>query len=255
VEPGAPTRGWLQVVPALVVGVAVVVATSIAMAGVRYVKTFNTSLLRVSGEAQQVVTSDEVKWTAGFFVNAQASALQGAYARMDADKAAVLRFLEGNGVKASEITVSPVNMMQNFVDCKVNPKACGPFGPTTYRLDQTVSVDSGDVQKITALAQDTGRLVGQGVLFSTRSLQYFYTKLPDLREKLLAQATKEAQARAEKIAAATGDRVGQLVSVTTEPLQLTPVNSVQVSNSGIYDTTTIRKKLTAIVQATFRLPQ
>lgn len=254
-ESGAPLRGWTQVIAALVLGLALVVATIIGMNAVRYVKTFNTSLLKVNGEAQMDVTSDEVTWTGSYFVNAQNSALKQAYAQMSTDRSAVQAFLKRNGVKAADITVQPVKIQQNFVNCKINPKACGLYGATTSKLVQVVRVSSANVQKITGLAQDTTPLIQQGVVFSTQSLQYFYTKLPQVRAKLLAEATKEAQQRAGRIAKATGTRIGQLVSVNTEPLQLTPLHSNRVSNGGAYDTTTIQKKLTAIVQATFRLPQ
>lgn len=100
---------------------------------------------------------------------------------------------------------------------------------------------------LTALAQNITPLINEGVLFSNQSLQYFFDKLANLRSKLLAQTTKDALKRATAIVASTGGRVGPVVSVTSEPFQITPVESTEVSNSGSYDTTTIVKKLTAIV--------
>lgn len=248
-----PNRpAWLNLAAALALGVAIVVGTVITASTIRYVKTFNESQLTVNGEATQVVTSDQVKWTGNFFVNANANSLQPGYAKMSADAAAVRSFLQSHGVKASDITISPVQMMQNFINCKLNPKACGT---TSYKLQQTVTVQSGQVKQVTALADNVSPLISRGVVFSTQSLQYYYTKLASQRAKLLAEATKEARQRAQKIAGSVGAHVGQLVSVHSEPLQLTPVNSPQVSNGGMYDTSTIQKEIKAIVAVTFRLPQ
>ncbi len=246
---------WIQLLAAVVIGAAVVAGTVITANAVDYIKTFNTSLLTVTGQAQVEVTSDEGKWTGQYFVNAQADGLQAGYAQMATAQADVQAFLRGRGVPTSAVTISPVTMSQIYVDCAQNPSACGKFGIAGYRLTQTVTVQSGDVQGITKVAQDVSPLVNEGVAFSTDSLEYYYTKLDTLRGKLTAEATSEAQSRAQQIAAATGRQVGQLVSVQTQPLQLTPVNSSQVSNNGQYDTTTISKQLTAIVQAQFRLPQ
>lgn len=246
-------HSWSLVVSALLLGLSVVIGTVVVTRTIEYVKTFNTSLLTATGSAEQLVTSDTVKWTGDFFVNTDAASLQAGYSEMENAKAAVLEFLKNNDLPDDAITVAPVVMNQNYVDCKVNPEACAK-GPS-YRLSQTVIVESNDVRKVTAVAGDLGPLIRQGVMFTTQSLEYFYSKLPEIRAQLLAAATKDAQQRAEQIAKSTGGTVGQLVSLTTQPLQLTPVNSNRTSNSGTYDTSTIDKKLTAIVQASFRLPQ
>ncbi len=246
-------HSWSVVVSALLLGLSIVIGTFIVTRTIEYVKTFNTSLLTSTGSAEQLVTSDTVKWTGNFFVSTDAASLQAGYAEMEKAKAAVLDFLKKNNVPDGAVTVAPVVMNQNYIDCKANPEACAK-GPS-YRLSQTVIVESSDVHKITAVAGDLGPLIRQGVTFTAQSLEYFYSKLPELRAQLLAAATRDAQQRAEQIARSTGGTVGQLVSLTTQPLQLTPVNSNQSSNSGTYDTSTIEKKLTAIVQASFRLPQ
>ena len=252
--PHRSVRPWIPLLAALVLGIALVAGTLITTQSLNYIKTFNTSLLTVAGQAQVEVTSDQVKWTGDFFVNAAPDGLQPAYAQMAKDQAAVAGFLASQGVPAASITISPVALTQIYVDCAQNPAAC-KLGVGGYKLQQTVTVQSADVQGITKVAQNVTPLVNQGVSFSTQSLEYYYTKLDTLRAKLLAQATAEAQQRAQQIATATGRQVGQLVSVQTQPLQLTPLNSAQVSNNGQYDTTTIQKQLTAIVQAQFRLPQ
>lgn len=249
---GAPPGVWL-LFAMLALGLAIVVGTIIAARTVAYVKTFDTSQMTVTGEAVQALTSNDVEWTGSFSVNTYLAQLEQGYAQMATNSAAVIAYLRQHGVPVADITLSAVNANQNYVDCKANPKACGPFGSTSYTLTQNVTVQSTNVAGVTALAQNVGPLVKQGVVFSTQSVEYYYTKLDQLRARLEAQATANAQARAREIARATGSRVGRLISVTTEPLQLTALNSPNVSNSGAYDTSSIQKQLTAIVEASFRL--
>ena len=246
-------KPWATMVAAVVLGVAIVLGTVITTQSIDYVKTFNTSLLTVTGTAQTVVTSDQAQWTGSYTVVASTQDLKQGYASMAQDAQNFTSFVTQAGLPESSITISPVTMNLNYVDCKASPSACGPFGPDTYQLTQNVQVNSDQVKTLTKLAQNIQPLVQEGVVFSSQGINYYYTKIADLRAKMLAQATKDALTRAQQITGSVGSHVGQLISVTTEPFQITPVNSAQVSNNGQYDTTTITKEVQAIVQATFRL--
>jgi hypothetical protein len=73
-----------------------------------------------------------------------------------------------------------------------------------FELRQIVTVQSDDVQKITDISKTISSLTSQGVFLSIQSLEYYYSKLPDLRVSLLSDAIKDAKARAEKIAQGLG---------------------------------------------------
>lgn len=255
-------RGWIPVVVALIAGASVIIGTLIVARTIEYVKTFNNSLLTVTGSTQQLITSDEVRWTGNFTVQTPATDLKGGYASIEKDRALVESFLRHQGVDASEVTISPVMMEPIYNNCGLAQKlgvAPGQAGCVnqivSYRLVQNVDVESSHVHKITALAQDAGILINQGVVFSTQSLKYYYTHLAGLRVKLLAAATQDAQQRAQRIASSTGLKVGHLVSVNTGVIQITRPNSTQVSGLGVYDTSTIQKEITAVVRASFTVEQ
>ena len=57
--------------------------------------------------------------------------------------------------------------------------------------------------------------------------------------------------RAEKIANATDRELGPLRDARMGVLQITPLLSTQVSDYGINDLSTIKKKITAVVNAAF----
>jgi uncharacterized protein len=80
-----------------------------------------------------------------------------------------------------------------------------------------------------------------------------YTKLADLRPKLLADATKDALGRAKVLVDATGGKLGSLRDVNVGVFQITAPNSTEVSDYGVYDTTTLRKDVTAVVNVSFAL--
>jgi uncharacterized protein len=80
-----------------------------------------------------------------------------------------------------------------------------------------------------------------------------YTKLADLRPKLLADATKDALGRAKVLVDATGGKLGGLRDVNVGVFQITAPNSTEVSDYGVYDTSTLRKDVTAVVNVSFAL--
>ena len=68
---------------------------------------------------------------------------------------------------------------------------------------------------------------------------------------MVAEATKDAKARAEAIASSTGNKVGAVRSAKTGVFQITSRNSTDVSDYGIYDTSSLEKDITAVVSVQF----
>ena len=78
-------------------------------------------------------------------------------------------------------------------------------------------------------------------------------ELPSLRPELLATATKDAQRRGRVLVESTGGHLGKLRNVDVGVFQVTSPNSTDVSDYGEYDTSTIQKDVTAVVDVTFAL--
>jgi hypothetical protein len=96
-------------------------------------------------------------------------------------------------------------------------------------------------------------LLTEGGPLAAAAPQYVYTRLATLRPQLLAAAMQDAQRRARVLVAASGARLGTLRGVDVGVFQVTTPNSTQVSDYGAYDTTTLNKDVTAVVNATFAL--
>ncbi len=228
---------------ALVLGLSIVAAAAVCSYTFYKVRSLDNTLT-VTGSAKQRIVSDKVKWTSGFARTVPEGDLKRGYALMKADQEQVAKFLESEGLAAGEIDISPVQLEEPF---KYNPGA-----PREYNLRQTVTIQSDNVAKITALAKDT-RLIEAGVIFSSQNLEYYYSRLAELRVSLLADAVKDAQARAGKIAESTGKRVGGLKSASMGSVQVLQVNSTDISDYGSYDTSTIDKEVMVAVRAAFVL--
>ena len=115
---------------------------------------------------------------------------------------------------------------------------------------QTGSVVGGVKTVNTGVFQIT-ELLGKGVRVKPSSPEFTYSKLADKRVDMLAKAAKDARIRAEAIALQAGSEVGGLKKVNTGVFQITVPNSTRVSSWGSYDTTTIKKDITAVMGVTF----
>lgn len=122
-----------------------------------------------------------------------------------------------------------------------------------YLLSQVIEARSNDVKKIDNVARQSTEIINRGIQFISDSPEYFYTKLAELKVEMLAKATENAKERAESMAASTGNKVGVMRSAKMGIFQITPVNSYDVSWYGNNDTSSLEKKVTAVVNVSFAI--
>ena len=79
------------------------------------------------------------------------------------------------------------------------------------------------------------------------------TKLAELKIQILREATMDAKKRAEEIASSSGNKIGVIRTAKMGVFQITPVNSYDVSDYGSNDTSSLEKKVNAVVKADFSI--
>jgi hypothetical protein len=197
------------------------------------------NVIVVTGSAKKRITSDYVIWTLS--VTSTRPKATDAAAELGGWAAKIRSFLTGQGIEPGEVTVQPIST-----------EAISKGGQVrAYRLTRSFEVRSARVHEITGVADRSAALLAAGVPLSAGSPQYVYTKLSSLRPQLLAEATKDAQNRAKVIVKATGSSLGSLRGVDVGVFQVTSPNSTQVEDYGVYDTSTLGKDVTAVVNVTF----
>lgn len=236
---GAPGAGAAAVLAAGAVLAALIWSVTFYRA-----RTLDNSM-SVTGSVRRQVTSDVVKWRGQVQRTVPVAGVAPGYALMERDRARFLAFLRERGIAETAVQVSPL-----FAD-PVYSRDSG--APAEYNLRQTFALESRDIAGVTKLANDAAALLTEGVLFATTSLEYYYTGLPELRIELLAGALEDARARARIIAEAAGSRLGGLRSASAGVTQVLQPNSMEVSDWGTYDTSTVEKEVAVTVRAQFVL--
>lgn len=214
--------------------------------------------LATTGSAEKIVTSDIAKWGSNVSRTVDSVGLKNGSEQIKKDISEAQNYFRQAGIKDEEMTVNPVMVspvcenQSNVMYDKFGNQTCGSGKPFGYSLQQTIIIESSDVKKITDLSQKApNALIAKDIIFSSQNLEYYYSKLADLKIELTGEATKDAKKRAEKIAESTQSTIGQLQSASLGVVQITAKNSTEVSDYGIYDTASLEKKVTAVVKASF----
>jgi hypothetical protein len=209
--------------------------------------------ITVTGSAKKRIKSDLIVWRVQ--IRASAPRLADAFAQINRDTTRVRAFLISKGVPETQLVVSAI-------DTHINRKGSTTYddgeahqnGPILgYDLQQEISVRSMDIDKVSAISREVTQLINEGILIESKKPEYLYTKLADIKVAILADAARDAKARAEQIADNTGSRIGALRNARMGVLQITPPDSTEVTGYGINDTTSLEKDVTAVVNLTFAL--
>jgi hypothetical protein len=201
----------------------------------------SADVITVTGSARESVTSDHAKWTI------DVSARTGMFDQV-AGYSAVARGVDEVKKKLSD---------EGFTDLTVNaPNAMeqwGQNGITGYTVSQSIVVQSDDVAKVSDRANRIDSLQGTGYMVRTGYVEYTYTKLDEMRVKLLSNAIKDAHARADAITKESQRATGALKSASSGVVQVLPKNGVDISDYGSYDTQSIEKDVMVTVRAVFSI--
>lgn len=230
---------------ALVIGISLILAAACGGMFLYKSKTVYNNKIKVVGMATKKIESDVAKWNITIARNAglNNNDMKPAYTLLANDLKNLCTYLETHGIPSKDVQIQPVN---------VNP-SYGNNGVTGYSLEQRVVATSSDVPRIESMALNPSLLFDQGVGMRYSTLEYYYSKLTELKTTLLADATRDAKQRAQAIAQSTGNHIGTILSAQSGVFQVREPYSMDVSDYGIYNTSTKEKEVSVTVNATFEV--
>ncbi|MGN0018059.1 MAG: SIMPL domain-containing protein [Candidatus Gastranaerophilaceae bacterium] len=206
--------------------------------------------ITVTGSAYEIVKSDSANWT--FSIKAKEPTKVQAYKVIKQQIPVVKKYLMSKGFAENQIEIKLSNTYESY---KSNPHT----GYATniveyYNYEQPIKVSTNDVEKIKDLSTSYEELVEKGINISSyEQPQYHYSKLAELKVKLLKNASSDARDRAKSMLKSNHNRIGKIRSAKMGVFQITPVDSNDVSDSGFNDLSSIEKKVTAVANITFAI--
>jgi uncharacterized protein len=219
--------------------------------------------LAVTGSARKAIQSDLVTWSGA--ISTKDADLVKAYDSLKVGADKVKQFLITNGIPETNITFSAINTFRKYQQQVIPGASATPGAPApnptvittdkveSYNLSQTVSITSADMEKVPLVSRSITSLIKEGIEIDSSTPNYLYTKLSELKINMLAEATKDATARAEQIVENAHGHLGKLVEARMGVMQINPKGVSATSAEGNNDTTSYEKEITAVVSAKFEV--
>ncbi len=227
-------------------------AAGLCFASITFTRTWThlheSQVIEVTGSARKDILSDLVIWRASFTVEDES--LLNAQEKLKADREKVAAFLRAKGV--AEFSLLPVQIRE------ITARGRREEDETVtrrigYRLTQKLELKSTDLAPASALGTESAALLAQGIALVSEGLEFIYTKSSEAKVEMMAEATKDARARAEQIAGQGGRRIKELRTARMGVVQINPRYSSATSWEGNNDTTALEKTIITTVSATFAL--
>lgn len=198
--------------------------------------------ISVTGTAYEIVKSDSASWNIELSAREKNNAK--CYNIIKNQLPIIKSYLIKKGMTPEQIDVSPAN---SFITYKLDPKTGYSTNEIAYyNYSQSIKVNSNNVELVKNLSNEIQELVNKGININSTPPEYQYSKISDLKIKLLEEATKDSKQRAKAMLKANNNRVGGIMSVKMGVFQITSPDSNSVSDEGINDSSTINKKVTAV---------
>lgn len=207
--------------------------------------------ISVTGLGSKKFTSDLIAWNGNFSRNS--FELKEAYDALANDKKIIENYLVSKGIPKNEIVFSAVDIQKQYnYGTDSNGNSHQSFAG--YQLSQSVSIDSKDVAKIENLSRNITEIINLGIEFTSSPPSYFYTKLADVKQQMIADATKDAKQRAEKIAENAGSKLGNLKKANMGVIQITAPNSNEdYSYGGTFNTSSKEKEASITIKLEYEV--
>jgi hypothetical protein len=227
----------------LVIGV---VFATFYVSNILYTIKLASDVVEVTGSAKESVVADTGRWTINLETKTEVADQQAGFVRLEVATSKIKDYLAQSGLTDFETPVG--NTYPNYVyPQNAEPRITG------FTVSRSIIIRSNDVVALSKLANNVDPFTGVGYTVSSGQLELTYSKLAEMRVKLLSQAITDATDRAKAIVQDSGRTIGVLRSASSGVVQVLPQGGVEISDYGSYDTQSMGKEIMVTVRATFGL--
>jgi hypothetical protein len=202
-----PSRNITVLAAAMVVGL-IGLGTTLGNSIIRFKELDRT--VNVKGLSEKEVEANIALWPINF--SAASNDLTQFYATLDKNADTVKAFLKKQGFADSEISVSPPNV----TDKLAQQWGGGERAEFRYTGNRGVTVYTTDIAKVRTALNNLSVLGKAGITLSSGDNgggsrpQYLFTKLNEIKPKMIEEATQKGRQVAEKFATDSGSRLGKI---------------------------------------------
>jgi hypothetical protein len=217
-----------------------------------WLKVADAESITVTGSARRNVSSDLIVWRGSLSV--ESPTLLAAQALLAQQETSAREFLIRQGVTNAQFHPIAIQRIQLRTGKQAAEGDTETESSTTrFRLSRAIEVRSGDIDTVLGMDSKTSLLINQGIEFTATTPEFIWTKAGEAKIEMLADAARDARARAEQIVSQGGRTISRMRSAKMGVFQVTPLYSTQNTWDGMNDTTSREKTVTAVVNASYAL--
>lgn len=234
------------------------VALGLALAGyfvseTLYKGKLASNTVTVKGFAERDVKADLALWQISFSLTG--GNLSQLYAQASGNENTLIAFLTQKGFKREEIKTGSLDI-EDLLANQYRSNAIS--ADQRYVLKDTITVRSNAVERVDQTIRGLNDLVKQGIVLTSNSADFQFTKLNDIKADMLRAATKNARDAAQQFANDADSRVGSIQSANQGFFSVDSRDSAGAQNpnggEGVgVQQSTIDKKVRVVVTLTYYL--
>ncbi len=197
-----------------IIGAAVITAVGMIIMGMSIAKGIvdfkdRDRTVVVKGLSEREMKADKVTWSLTYKEIGNDPAVM--YNLLEQKNAKVVAFLKSAGVSDKEISINPAVISDRQADNYGNE-----IMNYRYKASSVITVTSTDIDKVRKLMRRQAELMKQGIAIVSdeysSNVRYEFTGLNKIKQDMVEEATKNAQATAEQFATDTKSDLGDIRS-------------------------------------------
>lgn len=192
----------------------------------------------VKGLSEREYKADIVIWPIQF--NIAGNDLEKVYDEIDNNTAKIKAFLEKSGIGANEISFSSPSIIDKSAQQYGNDNQA----KFRYAATQTVTVYSKNIDLVRRVMENMSDLGKQGIVFTGNNYQaqteYLFTRLNEVKPKMIEEATQNAREVAEKFASDSKSTLGKIKTASQGQFSISErdKNNPQIKKVRVVSTVT-----------------
>jgi len=210
--------------------------------------------VNIKGFSEREVKSDLVVWIIQSRI-ANNDLMEGSQA-IEAAKTKIINFLLQNQIKQEEIIVEGIVVTDKKAQQYDNYQQINTF---RYLITQNFQIRSSNVDLIQKVSRMTGELLQVGVFLSQSDygnpLQFYFTKLNEIKPEMITEATKNARSTAQQFASENGSKLGSLKKANQGLFTIVDRTASLSGGEGGYvsGTNDLYKKVRVVISAEYSI--
>jgi len=208
----------------------------------------------VKGLSEREVKADLAVWIIQTRI-ADNDLMEGSRA-VEAAKNKVIDFLLENQITKDEIIIEGVGVLDKKAQQYDNFQQGNAF---RYLITQNLQIRSSNVDLIQKVSRMTGELLQIGIFLTSNDygnpLQFYFTKLNDIKPEMITEATQNARKAAEQFATENDSNLGQLKKANQGLFSIVDRTASLSGGDGGYasGTNDLYKKVRVVISAEYSI--